>query len=63
MKCSGHSDYASGDVAKTGDTSALQGVFVVKQVLNRSWNWCKLEFTQMVFDSRIQIAWPMEYSI
>ena len=30
MKCSGHGDYASGNVAKTGDKSALRGVL--------SWN-------------------------
>ena len=35
MKRFGHGHYASGDVAKTGDTSAMRGVFVEKQVLNR----------------------------
>jgi len=29
MKCSGHGDYVSGDVANTGDNSAPRGVFVV----------------------------------
>ena len=57
MKRSGHGDYASGDVAKTGDKSSLRGVFVVKRVLNRIWNWfIKFEFTQMVFDSRLQLC-------
>ena len=69
MKCSGHGDYASGDVAKAGDKSALHGVYVVKRVLNRIWNWlivfrCKLEFTQMVFDSRLQLCdqWNTAYN-
>ena len=26
-------------------------------------NRCKLVFTQMMFDSRLQFVWPMEYSI
>ena len=57
MKRSGHADYASGDVAKTGDKSSLRGVFVVKRVLNWIWNWfIKFEFTQMVFDSRLQLC-------
>ena len=30
MKRSGHGDYASGDVAKTGDTSSLRGDFCRK---------------------------------
>jgi len=51
---------------KTGDKSALHGVFVVKRVLNQIWNWlivfrCKLELTQMVF-VMTSIVWPMEYS-
>ena len=63
MKRSGHGDYASGDVAKTGDKSSLRGVFAVKRVLNLIRNWlivfrCKLEFTQMVFDSRFQLCDP-----
>ena len=35
MKCSGHGDYANGDVVKTGDKSALHGDFDLKRV----WNW------------------------
>ena len=62
MKCSGHANYVSVDVAKTGDESSLRGVFVVKRVLNRI--WCKLEFTQMVFDSRLQLCdqWNTAYN-
>ena len=70
MKRSGHGDYVNGDVAKTCDKSSLHSVFVVKRVLHRIWNlllvfWCKLEFTQMVFDSRVTISimWSVEYSI
>ena len=64
MKCSGHGDYASGDVAKTGDKSTLRGI-----LKNRIWNWlivfrCKLEFTQMVFDSQLQLCdqWNTAYN-
>jgi len=52
MKCSGHSDYGSGDVAKTGDKLPLLCVFGVKRVLNRIWNWFTTTF-----------VWPVEYSI
>ena len=69
MKCSGHGDYVSGDVVKTGDKSALREFFVVKRVLNRIWNWLivfrgKLEFTQMVFDSWLQLRdlWNTAYN-
>ena len=63
IKRSGHGDNASGDVAKTGDKSSLRGVFAVKRVLNLIRNWlivfrCKLEFTQMVFDSQFQLCDP-----
>ena len=68
MKCSGHGDYARDDVAKTGDKWSLCGVFVVKRVLNRIRNLfivfrCKLEFTQMMFDSPLQLCdqWNTAY--
>ena len=32
MKRSGHGDYVSGDVTKTGDKSSVRGVFVVLYV-------------------------------
>ena len=53
MKRSGHSDYASGDVAKTGDKPSLHCEI---------WNWlikvfrCKLVYTQMLFDSQLQFV-------
>ena len=65
MKCSGHGDYASGDVAETGDKSALHGVFVIKRVLNRIWKWFivfKWVYTNGVWFTT-SIVWPMEYSI
>ena len=65
MKCSGHGDYESGDVAKTGDKLVLRGVFVVKRI----WNWvivfgCKLEFNQMFFDLRLLLCdqWNTAYN-
>ena len=69
MKRSGHGDYASGDVAKTGDKPSLRDVFVVKRFLNRIWNWliafrCNIEFTQMMFDSKFQLCdqWNTAYN-
>ena len=69
MKRSGHGEYACGDVTKTGHKSALRSVLVVKQFLNRIWNWlivfgCKLEFKQMVFDSQLQLCdqWNTAYN-
>ena len=64
LKRSRHSNYASGDVVKTGDKLSLHCVFAVKRVLNQIWNWsinvfrCKLVFTQMVFDSRLHLCDP-----
>ena len=50
-------------------TIVSRSVFVVKRVLNRMWNWllvfrCKLDFTQMVFDSRFQLCdqWNTAYN-
>ena len=69
MKRSGHPDYSSGDIAKTGDKSALHSVFVVKRVVNWIRNsliafGCKLDFTKMMFDSRLQLCdqWNTAYN-